>query len=60
MYKEVENYVNRITGADGHSCLLRAMCETSANPLHDDGILGKCLENYNEVCSDHIYSQVTP
>ena len=41
MYKEVETYVNRVTGADGHSCLLRAMCETSANPLHDDGLLGK-------------------
>ena len=43
MYKEVETYVNRITGADGHSCLLRAMCETSATPLHDDGILGKMM-----------------
>ena len=47
MYREVETYVNRITGADGHSCLLRAMCETSANPLHDDGLLGECLENHN-------------
>ena len=46
MYKEVETYVNRITGADGHSCLLRAMCETSANPLHDDGLLGKAGGEY--------------
>ena len=43
MYKEVETYVSRLLGADGHSCLLRAMCETSANPLHDDGILGTVL-----------------
>ena len=41
MYKELETYVSRIMGADGHSCLLRAMCETGANPHHDDGILGK-------------------
>ena len=40
MYKHLEGYVSQITGSDGHACLLRAMCETSASPLHDDGILG--------------------
>ena len=41
MYKEMEGYVDKIFKKDGHSCLLRAMCEASANPQHDDGILGK-------------------
>ena len=61
MYKEVETYVNRITGADGRSCLLRAMCETSANPLHDDGILGKILATINmSALSSHTNFQATP
>ena len=55
MYKEVETYVNRITGADGHSCLLRAMCETSATPLHDDGILGKRMSG-NITMASQIFS----
>ena len=40
MYKAVENYVGMFTGADGHSCLLRAMCEVGSNPFHEEGILG--------------------
>ena len=40
MYKYVEKYMSQITGADGHACLLRAMCEAGATPLHDEGILG--------------------
>jgi len=43
MYKHLEGYVSQITGSDGHACLLRAMCETSASPLHDDGILGDAI-----------------
>ena len=32
---------SRVTGVeDGHACILRAMCEISATPLHDDGLLG--------------------
>ena len=30
-------------GADGHQCLLRAMCEASSTPLHDEGILGDAV-----------------
>ena len=41
MYKSLEGYVARMTGSDGHACLLRAMCETSATPLHDDGLIGE-------------------
>ena len=43
MYKHLENYVAQMTGSDGHTCLLRAMCETSATPLHDDGLIGLFL-----------------
>ena len=32
-----------LTGADGHSCLLRAMCEASSTPLHDEGIIGDAI-----------------
>ena len=41
LYREMEGYVGQITRTDGHSCLLRAMCEVSANPGHDDGLMGK-------------------
>ena len=44
MYKSLEGYVARMTGSDGHACLLRAMCETSATPLHDDGLIGENVE----------------
>ena len=30
-------------GADGQQCLLRAMCEASATPLHDEGIIGDAV-----------------
>ena len=43
MYKYVEKYMSQITGADGHACLLRAMCEAGATPLHDEGILGDAV-----------------
>ena len=44
LYKQLESYVSRITGVDdGHACVLRAMCETSANPLHDDGLIGDAI-----------------
>ena len=41
LYREMEGYVGQITRTDGHSCLLRAMCEVSANPGHEDGLMGK-------------------
>ena len=44
MYKSLEGYVAKMTGSDGHACLLRAMCETSATPLHDDGLIGENVE----------------
>jgi len=40
MYRTLENYVGTFSGADGHHCLLRAMCEVGSNPFHDEGILG--------------------
>merc|ERR1739848_642094 len=40
LYREMEGYVSQITRTDGHSCLLRAMCEVSANPGHEDGLMG--------------------
>merc|ERR1711892_908455 len=43
MYKTIEKYMSQITGSDGHACLLRAMCEASATPLHDEGILGDAV-----------------
>ena len=43
MYRAVENYVGMFTGADGHSCLLRAMCEVGSNPFHEEGILGDAV-----------------
>jgi len=42
-YKNVENFVGRFSGADGQSCLLRAMCEVGSNPFHGDGILGDIM-----------------
>ena len=35
--------MGQLTGADGKACLLRAMCETSSMPLHDEGILGDAV-----------------
>ena len=35
--------MSHVTGADGHACLLRAMCEASATPLHDEGLLGDAV-----------------
>ena len=43
LYKGVEKYMGHITGADGQSCLLRAMCEASSIPLHDEGIIGDAV-----------------
>ena len=43
LYKGVEKYMGHITGADGQSCLLRAMCEASSVPLHDEGIIGDAV-----------------
>ena len=40
LYRGVEKYMGHITGADGQACLLRAMCEASSIPLHDEGIIG--------------------
>ena len=39
MYTLVERYVGQL-GVDGHSCLLRAMCEVGSSPHHGDGLLG--------------------
>ena len=35
--------MGQVTGADGHACLLRAMCEVSSTPLHDEGLLGDAV-----------------
>ena len=43
LYRGVEKYMGHITGADGQSCLLRAMCEASSIPLHDEGIIGDAV-----------------
>ena len=32
-----------ISATDGHACMLRAMCEASATPLHSDGLFGDAL-----------------
>ena len=42
-YSGLESSVAHLTGADGHSCLLRAMCEASSTPLHDEGLLGDAI-----------------
>ena len=36
--------MGELTGADGHSCLLRAMCEAQATPSHDEGVLGDIVD----------------
>ena len=41
LYREMEQYVGQVSRSDGHSCLMRAMCEVSANPHHEDGLVGK-------------------
>ena len=42
LYNALEDYVASMLGLeDGHACLLRAMCEVSSNPLHDEGLLGQ-------------------
>ena len=40
LYRHIEKYMGKITGADGHACLLRAMCEASSTPLHGEGVFG--------------------
>ena len=43
LYNHIEKYMGQATGVDGHACLLRAMCEASSTPLHDDGLLGDAV-----------------
>ena len=43
LYSGLESSVAHLTGADGHSCLLRAMCEASSTPLHDEGLIGDAI-----------------
>ena len=43
LYSGLESSVAHLTGADGHSCLLRAMCEASSTPRHDEGIIGDAI-----------------
>ena len=43
LYKGIEKYMGHVTGADGHACLLRAMCEASSTPLHDEGLIGDAV-----------------
>ena len=58
IYKTLEGYIAQVTRSDGHACLLRAMCETSAYPLHDEGVLGDAVNflltaSYSEEEADH-------
>merc|ERR1712083_863831 len=67
MYKTIEKYMSQATGADGHACLLRAMCEASATPLHDEGLLGDAVnflltanyatEETNEKLKEYVAAQ---
>ena len=43
--RRVEEFATLSSGLrlDGHACMLRAMCEMSAVPLHADGIVGEAL-----------------
>ena len=43
IYSGLESGVALLTGADGHSCLLRAMCEASSTPRHDEGLIGDAI-----------------
>ena len=43
LYSGLESSVAHLTGADGHACLLRAMCEASSTPLHDEGLIGDAI-----------------
>ena len=43
LYRNIERYMGHMTGADGHQCLLRAMCEASSTPLHEEGFLGDAV-----------------
>ena len=43
LYSGLESSVAHLTGTDGHSCLLRAMCEASSTPLHDEGLIGDAI-----------------
>jgi len=43
LYKGIEKYMGHMTGADGQACLLRAMCEASSTPLHDEGLIGDAV-----------------
>ena len=57
LYKYIEQYMGQVTGVDGHSCLLRAMCEASATPSHAEGLLGDAVNfiltaNYAQVEED--------
>ena len=49
-------------GIDGHQCLLRAMCEASSTPLHDEGIIGDAVTflltaNYATEETDHRFKK---
>merc|ERR1711936_1026583 len=60
IYKYIERYIKKVTGADGHSCLLRSMCEASSTPLHNEGFIGDAINflltsNYAADQSDENY-----
>ena len=62
LYKGIERYMGQMTGADGHQCLLRAMCEASSTPLHDEGIIGDAVTflltaNYATEETDHRFKK---
>ena len=40
-HKQVEDYLSRYAGVDGHGCMLRTLCEMAQVPDHSAGFLGE-------------------
>jgi len=43
VYTALEKYISSSAGVNGHACLLRAICEVSLAPKHNDGLVGDAV-----------------
>ena len=54
-YSLVETFMEELTGMNGQSCLLRAMCEAKAEPVHEEGIFGDIVDFF--LTLDHTHEE---
>lgn len=43
---QLEEYMGRFSGVDGHACMLRTLCEIAQVPKHKDGFMGDAMNAF--------------